>query len=140
MNASKKFVTQNVYKGIIVGVLTALAVSLIFSLVFTWLILGGKIGENSMKFSGMITMVAASFSGAAISVKLIEKQRFLIGAIVSLFYIAILLMITALFFEGQYQNIIANIVLVLVGSALACVMPIGKKKQTCRIRKKRRYR
>lgn len=140
MNATKNFATPKVYKGIVIGVLTALGVSLAFSLAFTWLILGGKIGENSMKFSGMITMFAASFGGTTVSVKLIAKQKFITGIIVTAIYFAILLMSTALIFDGQYQNVITNILLGVAGSVTACIMPIGRKKQTSHIRKKRHYR
>ena len=59
---------------------------------------------------------------------------------VSVVYLAALLMSTALLFEGQYQNVMVTVTMVLLGSLLASVMPMGTKKQGNRIRKKRRYR
>lgn len=140
MTASKKLLPQNVYKGIVFGVLIAITISLLLSLIFTWLVLSEKISENSIKLCTMITICVASFSGAAISVKSKSKQRLLVGPAVSAVYLVVLLMSTALFFEGQYQNILINIVMALIGALLACVLPSGKKTQTGRTRKKRLYR
>ena len=140
MKASKKLIFGKVYKVIIFGVLTAIAMTLLLSLVLTWLIFTKKIGEDIMKYGAYITAFIASFCCAAITVKNSEKQKFINGTAVSAIYFVCLLMSTALFFEGQYQNIIVTMLCVLIGSLLACMLTVKTKRQRVHTNKIRHYR
>lgn len=140
MNTSKIVTSKKIYKGILLGVIIAIIVSLIFSLLFTWLIISEKTGEKLIKYSSAITAFIASLIGTAVSIRYAEKKKFILGLIVSVVYFTVLLMNTALFFGGQYQNIVVEMIFVLVGSATACLLPIGKKGQHNPRKKIRPYR
>ena len=92
--------------------------------------------ENAIGYGAMMVILLASISGASVAVRKIKKRILQVSAMVGLFYYAMLLAITALFFGGKYQGMGVTALMILAGCGVV-VLIAGREKKTKRYRKGR---
>ena len=129
-------------KSIPVGLAMGWAVSMVMTAgacgVLTWLILNEKTGWEAMGYGAMVILLAASYTGAAVSCRLIKHRKLLVCILSALIYLCSLALITALLFGGKLEGIWITALLAAGGSSTAALVHCAEKKDGSRGRKKRR--
>lgn len=111
------------------GIASALAISALASVsitialtgIFAFLINSERITEKMIGYGGMGILLAGSFTGAIIAKKKANANPLQTSLISGGIYFLFLLGITALFFEGSYEGVWVNAVMILCGCVLAVI-------------------
>lgn len=124
--------------GLALGALASLGLTGLLSALAAWLILNGRLPENSVGYCAMVILLLSSMAGAATAVGKIKRRRFQMGLASGGIYYGSLLAATALFFGGIYDGMGVTALMVLCGCALVILLaPGGQNRAGCRKRKKR---
>lgn len=124
--------------GLAIGTGVSLGITALLSALTAWLILGGKLSENSVGYCAMVILLASSAAGAATAIARIKRRRFQMGLAAGGIYFACLLAATALFFGGSYEGIGVTALMILCGCGLVILLGAGGQNRAgCRRRKKR---
>ena len=107
--------------GLMIGATVNLGITLLSVGLIAKLVEGEGIAESQIGYAVMIMLMASAFLGALTAARKIRRQRLLVCALSGLVYFGILLGITALFFGGQYEAVVATCLLVMGGSMLAAI-------------------
>ena len=125
--------------GLAVSVGTALALTAACSGLAAWMILRGLIPETVAGYLAMVILLASSAVGAIVAEGTIQRLRAQMCLAAAGGYYLSLLVVTAVFFGGQYQGMGVTALMVACGSALVILLaPGGKNRAGCRRRKKHR--
>lgn len=109
------------------GVISAL-ITILMSVITAKIIQSEIIREGKVGYCIMLILFLAAYSGAIVSCKQI-KRRFLMVSVSSAFiYILLLMMVTALFFGGEYTEILPASLIIFAGSICAFLTFIEKNK------------
>ena len=125
------------------GLALAGTVSLILTLlgaaVTAWLILRGNFPVGWAGYCAMVILLLSSTAGAATAVSRIQRLRVQMCLAAGGIYYLCLVLITALFFGGQYRGMGVTGLLVFCGSGLIILLGgtggNGKSHRRCKIRK-----
>ena len=124
--------------GLMLGTMVSLGITAILSAVSAWLILTGKLPEDSVGYCAMVILLASSAAGAATAIGRIKRRRLQMGLAAGGIYYGCLLAAAALFFGGIYDGMGVTALMVLCGSGLVILLgPGGQNRAGCRKRKKR---
>ena len=125
--------------GLALGVLVSLGITAAASALAGWMILGGRLPENSVGYCAMAILLLSSAAGAAVAMCKIRRLRFQMGMASGLLYYGCLLLMTALFFGGQYRGMGVTALMVFCGCTLVILLGPGRQNRAgCPKRKKRR--
>lgn len=102
--------------GIGAGVATAIAITLILAAIISWLISVEKLGEQFIGYGSLITLLVSSSAGSAVAIHAVKQKLAITSVLTGLIYYIILLSVTALFFEGQYQAMGVTLLVIAAGS------------------------
>ena len=113
--------------GLISGISTAMAFVLLCSLVTAKLLETEILEQSKTGYAVMISLIAASWIGAAISENRIKRKRGIVCILSGICFYGILLASTALFFGGQYDGAGETALLIGCGSMLSLILnPNGR--------------
>lgn len=124
--------------GLAAGALVTMAVTVVGSAVLAKLISGEIIPQSGTGYGVMVMLILASWAGAITSRRKIRRRKLMVCMASALIYFGLLLLITALFFGGQYDGVGETALLILCGTALALIP--GPRRKTGRNPKKFRMR
>lgn len=114
--------------GLAGGVLTAVAVTLLGAAITAKLIDSQLMGWNTSGYAVLIILILSSWLGAVAAAQRTKRLRLAVCAGTGILYFATLLLITALFFGGQYSGVGETALLVFCGSMLGVFTGYGGKK------------
>lgn len=120
--------------GLLFGALVSVGVTLLAMGLIAKLVSSEYITETQIGYGIMVTLLAASFSGAQAAIGKVKRQRLAVCILSGVIFFLILISITALFFGGQYEAVGVTAFLVLGGSLLAVL--IGGRPERREKRKK----
>ena len=126
--------------GLALGGLAALAITVLGSVAAASLVLKEKIPEDSIGYCAMVILLVSSFVSARVSAARIKHRLLYVSMLSGLIYYGLLLVITTLFFGGQYQGMGATALVVFAGCGTAVLMGAGGKKQGSHFKKKMKRR
>lgn len=109
--------------GALIGIATALIVTIVCTAIFAWLIHSEMIGERSVGYCVIATLLCSSFAGVCVTVKKAKHNNLVVCIISGMGYYAAMFIITALFYNGRFTGIVQTGLLVLAGSF--CVFLCG---------------
>jgi putative membrane protein (TIGR04086 family) len=112
--------------GVAIGLVVSLIITGVLASILAWLVLGGKISENSLGYFVMGTLVIASVVGSMLSASKIKRRWVLVCCITGTAYYSVLLLCTALLFGGQFQGFGVTAIMVLGGSITAGLLGLKK--------------
>ena len=124
--------------GLLMGWLASAVITVTACAILAWLILSEKTGWEAMGYGAIVTLLAASYIGAAVSCKLIMHRKLLVCVLSGVLYLCSLTLITALLFGGGLQGIWLTALLTAGGSGTAALVHCAEKRDRRRGRKKRR--
>jgi len=89
----------------------------------------GKLRPENLGYGIMVLLTMASMAGAATAWRRIRRRKIMVCLLSGIIYYAELLLITALFFGGQYQGAGETGLMVLCGCMLPILTPkMGKSR------------
>ena len=125
---------SSVPAGLAAGVITAMGITLLTSLLVAYLVSGEFIEQDKIGYGAIAVLLLSSGIGARLAITKIKKMPIQIAALCGLLFYIVLLLMTALFFGGQFDGMGVTLVVVLLGSGAGGIMTSGKPK-----RQKRKY-
>ena len=108
--------------GLAVGAVVSSAVTAAGSALAAKLVLGGSIPEGAIGYCAMVILLLASALGAWTAAGRIRHRRLYVCMLSGAVYYGCLLMLTALFFGGQYQGMGVTALVVLAGCVTAALL------------------
>lgn len=126
--------TNQVRKGrsiplsIIIGICVSISLTLIGAAIAAALLESEQIGIQAVTTVATITAVIAAGLGSWSASKLASKQRMQVCLITGTGYVLLLLAITALFFDGTYEQVAIRPLSVLLSSALVGFLGLEEKR------------
>ena len=123
--------------GIGIGVAVASLITALGAVSTAMLIAGEQLGEQQAVYGAAASLLIGSFTGALLASNMAGEKRMITSVGFGAAFFAILLCVTALFFEGMYENIWLTALLVIGCSAAAGLVGLRKKSTSFR---GRRYR
>lgn len=105
--------------GIGLGILLSLVITLLGAVVVAFLLVSEKIGVSAIGWAAMLLLGLGALGGSSLGAGLAKVSRLPVCMAVGGGYFLVLLMITALFFGGQYQGITAMLISAMTGSLVA---------------------
>ena len=112
-------------------------ITILGAVVTAILITGENIGEQNAVYGAAFSLMIGSFAGALIASWIAGEKRMIVSISSGTVFLALLLCVTALFFEGMYENIWLTALLVMGCSAAAGLVGLRKKSTSFRGRKYR---
>ena len=120
--------------GLVVAALVSVAITALSSAILGKLIEIEKIQWENVGYGIIVILFLSSFWGSVTASKKIKRQHILVCILAGFVYFGILLLITALFFGGQYDAVGVTAAMVLAGSGCA-ILARGKVKGRKTLRK-----
>lgn len=106
---------------IFIGVLVSLVVTLISAGVQAFLIAEEKMTMSTLGYGALLTVIISVLTGSVTGILTAGNKHLLVSLITAGAYFLCLLSVTALFFGGQYENLLPTLIAVL-GSGLAAAL------------------
>lgn len=125
--------------GTVIGVAISCVMTLLLAGIAAVLILNENLMENITPFLGLAIVFASNFAGTLVSGKASKERKLLSCIISSSVYFFILLAAKILLLEGEFYNVIGNVISIILSTGLAIILVAKPKKQNNR-RKIRKLR
>ena len=116
--------------GLTIGCSVSLAITLLGTAFLAKLIDGEHLRAEQLGYGIMLLLIAAAWTGSGTAWRKIRRRKVLVCIAAGAAYFAVLLLITALFFGGQYQGTGESGLMVLCGSVLPLLIGIPQKRKT----------
>ena len=113
--------------GVVIGALTALAVAMIGALLLAFLVMKETISIDGTGFGAMIVVGLASAAGAWLAAAVTKSNKLLVCGLTAIAFFAILLSMTAVFFDGVFHGVGLTALMILLGAGVN-VLPLQRKK------------
>lgn len=113
--------------GLTIGTAICILLTVLISIVISKLISIEKIEWNQVGYGVMIMLLIASIAGAKTACTIIRRRKLIICASIGGLYWLSLLVITALFFDGQYNGMGLTGLIILCGGALVYIMEMKRE-------------
>lgn len=122
-----------------IGMAVSMISTLLFSAVLAALIAGGRISPDSMGYGVLGILMMSAILGALAACAKVPGKRMIVSGASSAGYLLLLLCVTALFFGGEYQGVVATALVIFGGGIISALLPAGQGRGRKRPGKKRRY-
>lgn len=123
--------------GIGIGVGFGIVVSILGAMAGAWLIGSERIGEGSIQSAAYTVIGLSAGLGCWAAVSAVGSKRMQVSMLTGLGYYLSMLAITALFFEGEFEDMMIPAAIVGAGSLIIGLLSAGaKKKQKTRSSKR----
>jgi len=122
--------------GLACGALTATGITLVSAVAAANLVNREILGWENIGYAVLVILMLSSWLGAVVSAEKIKRQRLAMCITSGLIYFGILLIVTGLFFGGQYSGVGETALLIFCGSMLGVLT--GYRGKTRRNNRKNR--
>ena len=130
MMLKKRGRTPGIPAGIFAGLITALLITILLAAVTAVLIAGEKIGEDKALFGSAASLLLSAALGGICAANVAGERKMIVCLIHGAVYYVTLLCMTAMFFEGRYENIWITGLLVLGASISVGLLGIQGRKRS----------
>lgn len=113
--------------GLTIGTAICILLTVLISIVISKLISAEKMEWNQVGYGIMIMLLIASIAGAKTACTIIRRRKLIICASIGGLYWLSLLVITALFFDGQFSGMWVTGLIILCGGALVYIMEMKRE-------------
>lgn len=137
MMLKKQGRTSGMPAGIIAGLIIALLITMLLAGVTAILIAGEKIGEDKALYGSAASLLLGAALGGFCAARVIGEKKMIVSLIHGAVYYVIMLCVTAVFFEGRYENIWITGLLILGASISVGLLGKQSKKVTYKTHPKR---
>ena len=128
MMLKKRGRTSGIPAGIFAGLITAMFITMLLAAVTAVLIAGEKIGEDKALFGSAASLLLGAAFGGICAANVAGERKMIVCLIHGAAYYVTLLCMTAMFFEGRYENIWITGLLILGASVSGLLGMRGRKR------------
>ena len=114
--------------GVMIGVGVCVILMIAGASAAAALILNETFGQAWMQYINVITHMLAVAVGSAVAARLVGHKKMLACAMTTGIYLAVLLMINAVFFGGTFHGVIASVLAMLAGIGISAVLLLRPKR------------
>lgn len=111
-----------------IGVLIAVVATVIFASVIALLIIQEVLPESAVTVLCFVGLLVSSFAGCIFTGKRSVSKVAIYSGITAGIYIALMLAIGIVIFDGELEGVLPNTVSILVGYGVACALCISRAK------------
>ena len=126
--------------GLGLAVICSMIVTLLGAMISAYLVGAETISQDSMKVASIVVIVISGAVGALVALNRIKRMRMQMCLLSGICYYIVLLSITGLFFDGQYNGLGMNGIAILCGCGGVAVLSILTKNRGKTHRRKPVYR
>ena len=120
---------SSVSAGLATGTITGFLLALLLSALAAYLVSCEMLSMNKIGYSAVVVLILSSCVGGWIAAVRIKKMQVKMAAISGLLLYVLLLSMTALFFNGQYDAFGVTLLLVLLGSGAGGILASRKTRR-----------
>lgn len=91
-----------------------------------WLVDGGKMVEGAVTYAAPVISLVSALAGVLAALKNVREGKTVVAAVYASVFFLTLIGLTAVFFDGAYQNVPLGIGMCLLGTVAALILPAGK--------------
>jgi len=125
---------------IAIGIIAGIAMMLLSIGVFAMMISKEMISEAGTDYCSVAVLLLSGFVASLVAISHYKKMKIWISVITGVVYSAVLLGMTAVFFDGEYRGILVTVMVVLSGCMIATILARkGNNTQKLRRSKNRRW-
>ena len=118
--------------GLALGAAASILSTAIICMIGSWMIGEEIIRQEQIGYCSIITLIASSMTGSLIAWRKIRRKRLLVSFASGLIYYLILIAITVVFFDGQFQGLGVTLITIIIGVNVTILLtnggPKGKKR------------
>ena len=126
--------------GIAIGIATSIAIAIGCCMLVAYFIANERIALSALTPVIAAIHLLSAFIGSVVATSLIKQKKMITAMGTGLGQLLVLLALTALVFEGQYQGIIPSLIAVLAGSGGTVLLRTKGKNSPVRRNRKPAYR
>lgn len=130
MMLKKRGSTSGIPAGIFAGLITALLITILLTAVTAVLIAGEKVGEDKALLGSAASLLLSAALGGICAANVAGERKMIVCLIHGAAYYVTLLCVTAMFFEGRYENILTTGLLILGASVSVGLLGMRGRKRT----------
>ena len=129
MNTKRKINVRgnSTLRGMTVGITGCALTTLMSTVIFAWMISKKVIPEENIIYCTMVILLISAITGSKIVTSKCDKKA-ATGICLGIVYLAMMLIVTTIFFGAQYQRIGVTTIIVLVGCVLAAMLSKSDRK------------
>lgn len=120
----------------LIGGATGVILSILCASLLAWLISSERLGQGSINSGSLLILLAGSAVAAIVAISLFREKRLLVCAMGALSFALIMLAMTAVFFEGQYNGVMVSVLVIISGSGSVCLLGLIPQKKHNHSRRK----
>lgn len=128
---------SSMYEGLLTGGVISLSLTVLLTGLLAKLVEMEKIPLEKVGYGIMIVLLTASYAAAVTAAGKVKRRILLVSMASGAVYLGELLVITALFFGGQYQAVGVTAALILSGSTAAALIYANKTRKKPAVRKRK---
>lgn len=114
-------------EGITYGVLLAFLITILGTAAIAKLVDTEVLAWESVGYGIMAVLMLGSFAGSKTAAEKVKRRKLLVCMVSGAVYFCVLLVMTALFFGGQYHAVGETMLLIIGGSGVAALMELNDK-------------
>lgn len=126
--------------GVSLGVGVCVLGLILGSLLLAWMISGGRLAYSAIGTCCAVLLAISSAIGAVVSCMAIKRRYLMAAEITGAAFIALLLIVNAIFFDGIYSGVAMGTLMILIGSGSGAIIVMMLKKPTNWKRRKMAFR
>ena len=129
MNTKRKISIHGngVLRGMTAGITGSALTTLMSTAIFSWMISKKVIPEEHVIYCTVVILLISAITGSEIVISKCDKKAAM-GICSGIVYLAMMLIVTTIFFGAQYQRIGVTTIIVLVGCVLAAMLTKSDRK------------
>lgn len=113
--------------GLSIGTSICMVLTLLMSLILSKLVSTERMEWSQIGYGIMGMLLIASIAGGKAACTIVRRRKLLVCASISILYWLSLLMVTALFFGGQYSGMGVTGLVILCGDGLVCIYELRRE-------------
>lgn len=119
-----------------IGAVISIVLMLIGTMIIALLVMNETMTEKAIGYGVLAVTLIATFTGAYVALTIYKKKYLITSMSVSIVFALILLSLTALFFDGQFNGVPATLLVIICGGVSAMLVAGKGRHRTKQHRKK----
>lgn len=126
--------------GLAIGTGISLGLTMLASALLAKLINTERIEWEQVGYGIMVMLLSASMIGTKTACAVVKRRKMMICAVEGALFWLSLLLITALFFGGQYSGVMTTGIVILAANFIVCILELGKGRGVRKLQRNPKYR
>ena len=136
MGPKSKKVNRNFALEIGKGVILSVGIAIASACIYAYLIQRQTVSDSSISIWSFATLALAVLAGSLVSSGRIGEKRIVVSAITAAAFAFVFLASGILFFDGSVSSIGINLIAIMIGAAISCLLSVKKPAKKMKIKRR----